>query len=106
MRVESFCRVTYKVVQTETVPPRKLNPSIPIRLESIILKCLAKTPDERFQTGEELALDLGELRTVSESPGLKNAGRHVPADGSDPNPTHLQNPPTSHTRPTTPPHTS
>jgi eukaryotic-like serine/threonine-protein kinase len=98
---ESFTAVSYKVVHTEPVPPRKLNPSIPIKLESIILKCMAKTPDERFQTGEELARDLGELRTVNESPGLKNAGPYVPADASDPNATYIQKPPTVQTGGTT-----
>ena len=65
--------VSYKVVHTEPVPPRKLNPSIPLKLESIILKCLAKNPDERYQTGEDLARDLGELRSVSTAVGLKSA---------------------------------
>ena len=30
--------VSYKVVHTEPVPPRKLNPSIPFKLEGIILR--------------------------------------------------------------------
>ena len=57
---ESMTAVSYKVVHTEPVPPRKLNPSIPLKLESMILKCLTKNPDERYQTGEDLARDLGE----------------------------------------------
>src|SRR5277367_3278876 len=50
---ESMTAVSYKVVHTEPVPPRKLNPSIRARLEALILKCLAKSPEERYQTGEE-----------------------------------------------------
>ena len=76
---ESMTAVSYKVVHTEPVPPRKLNPSIPLKLEGIILKCLAKNPDERYQTGEDLARDLGELRTVGTSMGLKSA---APRSGS------------------------
>ena len=70
----------------------KLNPSIPLKLEGIILKCLAKNPDERYQTGEDLARDLGELRTVSTSMGLKSAAPEVAADGSDPNATYIETP--------------
>jgi len=89
---ESITAVSYKVVHTEPVPPRKLNPSIPLKLESIILKCLAKNPDERYQTGEDLARDLGELRTVGTSFGLKSAAPEVAAAGSDPNATFIETP--------------
>lgn len=33
----------------EVVPPRKINPAIPQELEEIILRCLEKDPDHRFQ---------------------------------------------------------
>jgi eukaryotic-like serine/threonine-protein kinase len=89
---ESMTAVSYKVVHTEPVPPRRLNPSIPLKLEGIILKCLAKNPDERYQTGEELARDLGELRTVSTSMGLKSAAPEMAAAGSDPNATYIETP--------------
>jgi serine/threonine-protein kinase len=59
---DSLTAVSYKVVHTEPVPPRKLNPWIPARLEAVIMKCLAKSPDDRYQTGEELAQDLAKIR--------------------------------------------
>jgi serine/threonine-protein kinase len=55
---DSILSVQYKVVNTDPVPPRKLNPAMPRELESIILKCLAKDPAERYQSGEQLAIDL------------------------------------------------
>jgi eukaryotic-like serine/threonine-protein kinase len=61
---DTMTAVSYKVVHTEPVPPRRLNPSIPLRLEEVILKCLAKNPAERFQTGDELAQELAALRGV------------------------------------------
>lgn len=60
---ETMTAVSYKVVYTEPVPPAKLNLAIPPRLESTILKCLAKNPAGRYQTGEELAQDLLAIRT-------------------------------------------
>ena len=59
---ETMTAVSYKVVHTEPIPPAKLNPAIPARLEGAILKCLAKNPAERYQTGEEIAQDLAAIR--------------------------------------------
>lgn len=36
-------------------PPRQLNPNIPESLERIILRAMAKNPDDRFQTADELS---------------------------------------------------
>ncbi|HEV2135855.1 MAG TPA: serine/threonine-protein kinase [Terracidiphilus sp.] len=68
---ETMTSVSYKVVNTEPVPPSKLNPAIPQSLEAVILKCLAKNPAERYQTGEEVAQDLAAVRTTSGSTVLR-----------------------------------
>ncbi|MEI9969839.1 MAG: protein kinase [Terracidiphilus sp.] len=60
---ETMTAVSYKVVYTEPIPPAKLNPAIPARYEAVILKALAKSPADRFQTGEEMAQELAALRT-------------------------------------------
>jgi serine/threonine-protein kinase len=59
---ETITAVSYKVVNTEPVPPRKLNPAVPAGFDQIILKCLAKSPSDRYATGEDLARDLAALR--------------------------------------------
>jgi len=59
---ETMTTVSYKIVHTEPVPPAKLNPLIPAQLDKLILKCLSKSPADRFQTGEELAQALTEVR--------------------------------------------
>jgi hypothetical protein len=38
--------------------PRRLNPAIPTDLETIIMKALGKSPEERYATAQELADDL------------------------------------------------
>lgn len=42
----------------EPVAPRQLQPSIPLELESICLKCLQKAPRQRYASAGELADDL------------------------------------------------
>ncbi|MFP2930096.1 AAA family ATPase [Pyxidicoccus sp. 3LG] len=42
------------------VPPDQLNPSIPRLLSDLVLKLLAKMPEERYQSAEALDLDLRE----------------------------------------------
>jgi serine/threonine-protein kinase len=68
---ESMTTVSYKIVHTEAVPPAKLNPAIPAVLETVILKCLAKSPDDRYQTGEEVAQVLAQLRVTGKEPSLQ-----------------------------------
>jgi serine/threonine-protein kinase len=79
---ETVTAVSYKVVYTEPVPPSKLNPAIPAGLESVILKCLAKSPANRYQNGEELAQDLATLRANPNATVLQTA-----APVGDPNAT-------------------
>jgi serine/threonine-protein kinase len=55
---DTITAVSYKVVHTDIIPPRKLNPAIPIALERIILRCLEKDPAQRWQTGAELGAAL------------------------------------------------
>ncbi len=68
---ETMTTVSYKIVHTEPVPPARLNPVIPAQFDKVILKCLAKSPADRYQTGEELALALAEVRRGAAPSGMK-----------------------------------
>lgn len=59
---ESITSISYKVVNTDPISPRRLNPALPAQLDAIILKCLAKSPEERYQNADDLARELSELR--------------------------------------------
>ncbi len=50
--------VLRKIAHDEPSPPRRVNPSIPRELETILLKALAKEPESRYATAQELAEDL------------------------------------------------
>jgi serine/threonine-protein kinase len=70
---ETMTAVSYKIVHTEPVPPGKLNPAIPSSLQAVIMKCLAKSPYDRYQTGEELAQALSDLRGFARNPAMQTA---------------------------------
>ncbi len=51
---ESDFATLEKIRKVEMSPPTLYNPFIPRELEDIVLKSLAKSPDDRFRSGEEL----------------------------------------------------
>jgi serine/threonine protein kinase len=61
-----------------TAQPRsvsELQASTPARLEWLIERCLEKNPERRWQSARDLALELGSLAEVSESPLPGASGR-------------------------------
>jgi hypothetical protein len=47
------------IADTEPLPPRSVDRAVPVELETIILKAVAKEPAERYGSAQELAEDLG-----------------------------------------------
>ncbi len=80
---ETMTTVSYKVVHVDPVPPSKLNPAISAAMESVILKCLAKSPAERYQTGEELTRDLEAVRTGAVTPAMQTMAPQAMAAGDE-----------------------
>ena len=50
--------IALKHLREPVVPPRDYFPDIPASLENVILKCVRKRPEERYQTAGELIYDL------------------------------------------------
>jgi tRNA A-37 threonylcarbamoyl transferase component Bud32 len=50
--------IAVRVLHAYPVPPRRLDPGLPADVETIILKCLEKEPQRRYQTAQALARDL------------------------------------------------
>jgi tetratricopeptide (TPR) repeat protein/tRNA A-37 threonylcarbamoyl transferase component Bud32 len=60
---ESAIETLKLVASAEVVPPRRLRPEVPIDLETICLVCLEKSPEKRYRTALDLALDLKRFRS-------------------------------------------
>jgi serine/threonine protein kinase len=52
---QSITTIMYKIVHENPTPPRALDSSIPPGLSAVIERAMAKSPDERFQTGAAFA---------------------------------------------------
>ncbi len=52
-----------QIALDEPTPPRRLNPTIPRDLETIVLKAMAKEPLNRYATAQEMAADLTRFRS-------------------------------------------
>jgi len=86
---DNYLRVLHQHVSEAPRPPRSLRPDLPAEVEAIILRALAKSPDDRFQTADELAealttavpgVDLAAPLTVT------GAGRPIPMSALTPTP--------------------
>ncbi|HZT60832.1 MAG TPA: protein kinase [Pyrinomonadaceae bacterium] len=52
-----------QVLHFDPPPPSRFNPRVPAELDKLILKALAKKPEDRFQTAEEFSAELARVRS-------------------------------------------
>ena len=57
-KAASMQETLQQVLHEEPPSARRLNPAIPVELDTVCLKCLEKNPEARYQTVDELAEDL------------------------------------------------
>ena len=57
-KADSDVQTLARVRECQVAPPSRLNPDLPPGLDSIVLKALAKDPDERYRTAQEFRLAL------------------------------------------------
>src|SRR3954467_11632262 len=52
---QNVTTIIYKIMNEQPVPPRELDITIHPGLSEVVTKALSKNPDERYQSGKELA---------------------------------------------------
>ncbi len=69
-RGDTDITVLEKVRSAEVIPPSRMNPEVPTNLDAVVLKALAKDPDERYANASDLLRDLDSvLYSYTPAPG-------------------------------------
>jgi eukaryotic-like serine/threonine-protein kinase len=68
---DSTLKVMYQRLQERPKSPKLTNPSVPTWLERVIMRCLEKDPEDRYQNAYEILADLQGGQSVS---GLSRSG--------------------------------
>ena len=72
-------RVLRQIERDEPTPPRRLNPAVPVDLETIVLTAMAKSRDDRYASAQALADDLDRFLTgrsaLRAKAGIHGSGR-------------------------------
>jgi eukaryotic-like serine/threonine-protein kinase len=76
---DSPVAVAYKQVNETPAVPSSLNPDVPARLDSVVMKALSKNPSNRYQTADEFSSDLARVIAGQEV----EATPLMPAGGGD-----------------------
>jgi len=78
---ESPISVAYKHVREEPPRPTVVNPDVPAALENIILTAVAKSPDARYASADEMRADLARFRRGEQTSSVPLMA--VPVMGND-----------------------
>ena len=68
---ESTIKVMYQRIQEKPKNPRALNPEVPVWLDRIVMRCLEKDPNARYQNAYEV---LADLQGAQSATGISRTG--------------------------------
>ena len=68
------------ILEHEPVPISTLQPMVPAALDRLVRTCLAKDPDERWQTAHDVLLELKGIGEAGAQPGMATALRPRPRE--------------------------
>ena len=69
---QNITTVIYKIVNEDPVPPRQIDPSIHPGISAVVMKALAKEPEQRYQSCREMLEELRNYRAVASSSNLQS----------------------------------
>lgn len=76
---DSIVSIALKIAKEQPTPLDKLRPDVPTALRRIVDRCMAKPPEQRFQSGKELADALVKvLAEIDEAALARNRPRIIP----------------------------
>jgi serine/threonine-protein kinase len=84
---DSITTIIFKIVSENPVPPKEVNPSVGAKLNGVIMRALAKEPNERYQTSREFgeAIQAAAAQTANLTPTIRKLVAHLDATvASDP----------------------
>ena len=64
---QNVTTIIYKIVNENPTSPRDLDVTVHPGLSAVVIKALAKSPDDRYQTGAELMNDLEKYKSLGSS---------------------------------------
>ena len=67
---DTLAVICFKIVSTDPISPSKVNPATPQEWDALVMKALAKKPEERFPSAAGVAAELRRLAGIAAQPAL------------------------------------